>query len=193
MNEHTIKKVGFQVKQEGTVLTNKVDSAFIRAEAAAAAGQTKDCQKSLPVKTNIHPATPAQSVSDTRKNSRELKQQAVEMEVNANKLDKVQAEDPKRDDSAKLAKGAKDKQNGMMNGVMKGEERALMSSRNPADISKPQSRPTAEGKANGGSQLGTAKPSVTPLALGHPTPPIIKLESLNVKASCDEVQSMEVR
>lgn len=199
MNEHTIKKVEFQVKQQGTVLTNKVDSALIRTEAAAAAGQTEDCRKSLPV-------TPAQSAPDTRQNSQELisqsnrevragtlKQQAVEMEVNVNKQDKVKAEDPKRDNSAKLAAGAKDKQNGIMNGVMKGEERALMSSRKPADISKPQSRPTAGGKANGGSQLGAVRPSVTPLALRHPTPPVIKLESLNVKGSCDEVQSMEVR
>lgn len=206
MNEHTIKKVEFQVKQQGTVLTNKVDSALIRTEAAAAAGQTEDCRKSLPVKTNIHPVTPAQSAPDTRQNSQELisqsnrevragtlKQQAVEMEVNVNKQDKVKAEDPKRDNSAKLAAGAKDKQNGIMNGVMKGEERALMSSRKPADISKPQSRPTAGGKANGGSQLGAVRPSVTPLALRHPTPPVIKLESLNVKGSCDEVQSMEVR
>ncbi|XP_075876632.1 MAP7 domain-containing protein 2a isoform X4 [Nelusetta ayraudi] len=205
VNEHTIKKVEFQVKQQGTVPTNKVDSALIRTEAAAAAGQTEDCRKSMPVKTNIHPVTPAQSAPDTRQNSRELisqsnrevragtlKQQAVEMEVNVNKQDKVKAEDPKRDNSAKLAAGAKDKQNGIMNGVMKGQERALMSSRKPADISKPQSRPTAEGKANGGSQLGAVRPSVTPLALRHPTPPVIKLESLNVKGSCDEVQSMEV-
>lgn len=204
MNEHTIKKVEFQVKQQGTVQTNKEDTVLKKMEAAAAAGQGEDGGKSLPAKTNMNPVTPAQSVSDTRTNSRELisqsnrevragdlKQQVAEMEVNVNKRDKVKAEDPKRDDLAKPAAGARDKQNGMMNGAMKGQECALMSSRKPADIRKPQSRPAAEGIANGGSQLGPVRPSVTPLALGRPTPPVIKLESLDVKG--DEVQSMEVR
>lgn len=206
MIEQTIKKVEFQVKQQGTEQANKVDSVLIRTEASAAEGQTEDFRKNLPVKTNVYPVTPVQNVSDTRQNSTELisqsnrearastlKQQVAEMEVNVNKQDKVKADDPKRDYSAKLAAGAKDKQSGMMNGAMKGDERALMSSRKPADISKPQSRPTAEGNAHGGSPLGAVRPSVTPLTLGHLTPPVIKLESLNVKGSCDEVQSMEVR
>lgn len=204
MNEHTIKKVEFQVKQQGTVQTSKEESVSKKMEAAAAAGQTEDCGKSLTVRTNMNPVTPAQRASETRQTSIELisqsnrdvragdlKQQVVEMEVNVNKRDKVKAEDPKKDNLAKPAAGAKDKQNGMMNGAMKGQECALMSSHKPADISKPQSRPTAEGIANGGSQLGAVRPSVTPLALGHPTPPVIKLESLDVKG--DEVQSMEVR
>lgn len=204
MNELTIKKVEFQVKQQDTVQTSKEESVLKKMEAAAAAGQSEDCGRSLPVKTNMNPVTPAQSLSDSRLNRVELisqsnrevragdiKQQVVRMEVNVNKQDKIKAEDPKRDDLAKPAAGAKDKQNGLVNGAMKGQERALMGSRKPADLSKPQSRPTAEGIANGGSQLGAVRPSVTPLALGHPTPPFIKLESLDVKS--DEVQSMEVR
>lgn len=199
-----MKKVEFQLKQQGTVQSNQEDSVLKKTEAAAAAGQSEDCGKSLPVKTNMNPVTPICSVSDSRPNRIEVisqsnrdvragdfKQQVVEMEVNVNKRDKIKAEDQKRDDLAKPAAGAKDKQNGMMNGAMKGQECALMSSRKPADISKPQSRPTAEGIANGGSQLGAVRPSVTPLALGHPTPPVIKLESLVLKG--DEVQSMEVR
>lgn len=203
MNEHTIKKVEFQVKQQSTVQTSKVSSSLIKKEEAGVAGQTEDCRKSLDVKTNIHPVAPAQSVSDTRQNSsglisqssREarvstLKQQ--EVDVNVNKLDKARAEDPKRDDSAKVAAAAKDKQNGMMNGAIKGDERALMNSHKSADISKPQGRSTAEGKAVG-SQLGALRPSVTPLPLRHTCPPAIELESLDAKGSCDEVQSMEVR
>lgn len=199
MNEHTIKKVEFQVKEQCTVQPSKVDGALKKIEAAAAAGQSEDCGKSLPAKTNMNPVTPVQSASGTRQNSRELvnqsnrefragdfKQQVVEIDVNLNKRDKIKAEDPKREDLAKPAAGTKDKPNGMMNGNC-----ALMSSRKPADVSKPQSRPTAEGIANGGSQLGAVRPSVTPLALGQPTPPVIKLESLDVKG--DEVQSMEVR
>lgn len=204
MNEHTIKKVEFQVQQQGTAQTSKEDTASKKMKAAAAAVESEDSGKSLSVKTNINPETPAQSVSDTRTNSRELichsnrevragdfKQQVVEMEVKVNTRDKVKAEDPKRGDLAKPASGAKDKQNGMMNGATKGQEFALMSSRKPADISKPQRGQTAEGIANGGSQLGPVRPCVTPLALGHPTPPVIKLESLDVKG--DEVRSMEVR
>lgn len=199
-----MKKVEFQLKQQGTVQSNQEESVLKKMEAAAAAGQSEDCGKSLPVKTNMNPVTPVCSVSDSRPNRIEVisqsnrdvragdfKQQVVEMEVNVNKRDKIKAEDPKRDDLAKPAAGAIDKPNGMMNGAMKGQECALMSSRKPADISKQQSRPTAEGIASGGSQLGAVRPSVTPLALGHPTPPVIKLESLVLKG--DGVQSMEVR
>lgn len=204
MNEHTIKKVEFQVQQQGTAQTSQEDTVSKKMKAAAAAVESEDSGKSLSVKTNMNPVTPAQSVSDTRTNSREpichpnrdvragdFKQQVVEMEVKVNTRDKVKAEDPKRGDLAKPASGAKAKQNGMMNGATKGQEFALMSSRKPSDISKPQSGQTAEGIANGGSQLGPVRPSVTPLALGHLTPPVIKLESLDVKG--DEVQSMEVR
>lgn len=195
MNEHIVKKVEFQVKPQCTVETSKEEEVLKKSE---------DCGKNFPVKANINPVTPAQCVPDTRQNSRELigqsnrevgagevKPQAVELELNVNKRGKAEAEDPKRNDLAKRAAAAKDKQNGMMNGAMKGQECALMSSHRPADISKTQNRPTAEGIANGGSQLAAVRPSVTSLALGHPNSPVIKLESLDVKG--DEVQSMEVR
>lgn len=204
MNEHVVKNVEFQVKQQGTVQTSLQDKVFKKTEAEAAAGQSQDRGKNFPGKTNINPVTAAQSVSDTRQNSRELisqsnrevragefKQQVVEMEVHLSKGDKAKAEDPKRDDLTKLAAGAKDKQSVMTNGAMKGQECALMSSRKPADISKTQSRPAAEGIANGGSQLGAVRPSMTPLALGNSNLPVIKLDSSDVKG--DEVQSMEVR
>lgn len=216
MNEHTIKKVEFQVKQQqDTVQTNKMDSALIKKEAAAAAaatvaaGQT-DSQKNMPVKTNTHLMTPAQSVPDstpdTRQTSQELisqsnrearagglKQQEGKVDMNVNKQDKgkVKATEHIREEPTKL----KDKQNGMMNGAVKCEESALMSSHKAAGISKQQSVPTAEGKANGGSQVQAVRPSMAPLPIGHLSPPVIKLEPLEVKGvgTCDEVQSMEVR
>lgn len=216
MNEHTIKKVEFQVKQQQeTVQTNKMDSALIKKEAAAAAvaaGQM-DSQKNMPVKTNTHLMTPApehQSVPDSRQTSQELisqsnrearagglKQQEGKVDMNVNKQDKgkVKATDHISEESTKLPAGAKDKQNGMMNGAMKCEESALMSSHKTAGISKQQSVPTAEGKANGGSQVQAVRPSMAPLPIGHLSPPVIKLEPLEVKGvgTCDEVQSMEVR
>lgn len=220
VNEHTIKKVEFQVKQQQeTVQTNKMDSALIKKEAAAAAaaavaaGQT-DSQKNMPVKTNTHLITPAQSIPDSRPDTRQtsqelisqsnrearaggLKQQEGKVDMNVNKQDKgkVKATDHISQESTKLPAGAKDKQNGMMNGAMKCEESALMSSHKVAGISKQQSVPTAEGKANGGSQVQAVRSSMAPLPIGHLSPPVIKLEPLEVKGvgTCDEVQSMEVR
>lgn len=219
MNEHTIKKVEFQVKQQQeTVQTNKMDSALIKKEAAAAASAAAaaqtDSQKNMPVKTNTHLMTPAQSVPDSRPDTREtsqelisqsntearaagLKQQEGKVGMNVNKQDKgkVKATDHISEESTKLPVGAKDKQNGMMNGAMKCEESALTSSHKAAGISKQQSVPTAEGKANGGSQVQAVRPSMAPLPIGHLSPPVIKLEPLEVKGvgTCDEVQSMEVR
>lgn len=220
MNEHTIKKVEFQVKQQQeTVQTNKMDSALIKKEAAAAAaaavtaGQT-DSQKNIPVKTNTHPITPAQSVPDSRQDTRQTSQELIsqsnrearagglkqlegKVDMNVNKQDKgkVKATDHISEESTKLRAGAKDKRNGMMNGAMKCEESALMSSHKAAGISKQQSVPTAEGKVNGGSQVQAVRPSMAPLPIGHLSPPVIKLEPLEVKGvgTCDEVQSMEVR
>lgn len=203
VNEQVAKKVEFQANQHCTAPTSKEEQIFKKKmESKAAAGQSEEREKNLPIRTKINAVTaqvPAQSVCDTRPNSRELisqsnrevravefKQQVVEMEVN--KREKAEAaQDPKRDNLAKLAAGAKSKQNGLM----KGQVCALISSRKPADISKTQSRPTAEGVANGGPQLGAVRASVTPLALINPSPPVVKLESSDVKG--DEVQAMEVR
>lgn len=209
VNEHTNKKVEFQVKQQQvTVQTNKMDSALIKKEAAA--GQM-DSQKNMPLKTNTHLITPAQSVPDsTRQTSQELisqsnrearagglKQQEGKVDMNVNKQDKekVKARHHISEESTNLPAGAKDKQNGMMNGAMKCQESALMSSHEAAGISKQQSVPTAEGKANGGCQVQAVRPSMGPLPIGHLSPPVIKLEPLEVKGVgiCDEVQSMEVR
>lgn len=217
MNEQAIKKVEFQVKEQVTVQANMKECALVKKEAAAGAAQT-DNQKNLPVKTHTHPVTPAHGVPDKRLDTRQtseehssqpnreakatgLKQQAREVDMNVNKQDRanIKAADQISKERAKLAAGAKVKQKegGMMNGAVKGGESALMSSHITAEVSKQQSLhgPTAEGKAKGGSQVEVIRPSMTPLPVGHLSPPIIKLEPLEVKdmGSCDEVQSMEVR
>lgn len=227
MNEHTIKKVEFQVKQQQeTVQTNKMDNAVIKKEEAAAtaaaaaaaavsvaAGQM-DSRKNMPVKTNTHLTTPAQSAPDSRPDTRQtsqelisqpnrearaggLKQQEGKVDMNVNKQDKgkVKATGHISEESTKLSAGTKDKRNGMMNGAVKCEESALMSSHKAAGISKQQSMTTAEGKANGGSQVQAVRPSIAPLPIRHVSPPVIKLEPLEVKGvgTCDDVQSMEVR
>ncbi|XP_035522781.1 MAP7 domain-containing protein 2a [Morone saxatilis] len=215
VNEQAIKKVKLQVKEQVTV---QVNSALVKKEAAAAAATAQmDSQKSLQVKNNTHQVTPAHSVPDKRpeakKGSEEhggqthkegnagvLKQQGREVEMNVNKQHKanVKATDQINKEQTKLAADAKvnQKEGGMMNGAVKGEKTALKSSHLTAEASKQQSLrvSTAEGKAKGGSQVEVIRPSVTTLPVAHLSPPVIKLEPLDVKrsGSCDEVQSMEV-
>ncbi len=129
-----------------------------------------------------------------------LKQQGREVDMNVNKQHRANVKDQINKEATKPTADAKvnQREGGMMNGAVKGEGSALMSSHQPtAEVSKQQSLrvSAAEGKAKGGSQKEFVRPPVTPLPAGHPSPPIIKLEPLDVKGtrSCDEVQSMEVR
>lgn len=214
MKEQAIKKVEFQIKEQVTVQVNSKESAPVKKEAAASAQM--DNQKSLPVKNNTHQVTPTHGVPDKRPDTKQtsqehgsqpnregkarvLKQQGGEVDMNVNKQHRANVKDQISKEATKPTADAKvnQREGGMMNGAVKGEGSALMSSHLAAEVSKQQSLrvSAAEGKAKGGSQMEVARPPVTPLPVGHLSPPIIKLEPLDVKGtgSCDEVQSMEVR
>lgn len=219
-----IKKVEFQVKEQVTVQVNTKECAPVKREAAAAAAAVAqiDNPRSLPVKKNQE-VTPSHSVPDKRPETKQssdercsqpnkeakdggVKQQGREVDMNVNHQHRANAKaaDQIKKEPTRTATDAKANQRkggggggGMMNGAVKGEGSALMSSHTTAEVSKQQSQhvTTAEGKAKGGSQVEVIRPSVTTLPVGHPSPPVIKLEPLDVKGtgSCDEVQSMEVR
>ncbi|XP_018546783.1 MAP7 domain-containing protein 2a isoform X3 [Lates calcarifer] len=217
VTEQASKNVELQVKEQVTVQVNTKECAMVKTEAAAATAAQTDNQKSVQVKNNTPQVTPTRSVSDKRQDTKQsseehgsqlnkegkaciLKQQGKDVEANVNKqqIANVKAADQMNKEPTKQKADAKasQKEGGMMNGAVKGKGSALMSSHLTAEGSKQQSLhvSTAEGKANGGSQMEVIRPSVTPLPVGHLPPPIIKLEPLDVKrtGSCDEVQSMEV-
>lgn len=177
-----------------------------------------DNQKNLPVKNNLHQVTATHNVPDKRLDTRQtseqpssqlykeakagvLKQQRSEADMNVNKQDraKIKATDQVSKEPTNLATNVKvsKKEGGVMNGAMKGEERALMSSHRTAEVSKQQSLhgSTAEEKVKGGFQVEVIRPSMAHTPVGHLSPPIIKLEPLEVKdmKPSDGVQSMEVR
>ncbi|XP_044227803.1 MAP7 domain-containing protein 2a isoform X2 [Thunnus albacares] len=212
VNEQATKKVEFQVKEQVTVQGNMKENAQVKKEGAAAAAQM-DNQKSMQVKNDAHQVTPTKSVPDKRPDTKQtsedqlnkdgkaclLKQQEKEAEMNVNKQHKVNvkaADQIKKEPTKTADSKVNQSEGGMMNGVVKGEGSALKSHHVTVEVSKQQSpkASTAEGKAKGASQMEVMKPSVTPLPVGHPSPPVIKLEPLDVKGtgSGDEVQSMEV-
>ncbi|XP_033507404.2 MAP7 domain-containing protein 2a isoform X1 [Epinephelus lanceolatus] len=212
VNEQAVKKVEFQVKEE--VQVNTKECAPVKKEAAAAVAATAaqmDNQKQ--VKNNTQQATPTRSVPDKRPDTKQsseehggqlnregkasvVKQQGREGEMNVNKQPRahVKAADQINKEVTKTA-DAKVNQNegGMMNGAVKGEGSALMRSHQTAEVSKQQSLHVSTA-AKGGSQMEVIRSSVEPLPVVHLSPPVIKLEPLDVKGTGagDEVQSMEV-
>ncbi|XP_035481657.2 MAP7 domain-containing protein 2a isoform X3 [Scophthalmus maximus] len=213
VKEQASTNVEFQVKELVTVQVNTKECALVKKEAAAQMNN----QKSVQNKNNTHQVTPTHSVPekrpDTKRTSEEcdsklnkgseacdLKQRGSEVKMNVNRqhIETVKATDQINKEPTKLRAGAKanQKQGAMMNGALKGKGSALISSRLTAEGSKQQSPhvSAAEREDKGGSQVEVNRPPVTPLPLGHLSPPIIKLEPLDVKRTglCDEVQSMEV-
>ena len=182
--------------------------------AAAAAAAQMDNQKSLQVKNNSNQVTPTRSVPDKRPDTKQpseelggqpsreakacaVKQQGREAEMNVNKQHRahVKAADQINQELTKLTADAKvnQREGGMMNGAVKGEGSALKRSHLTAEESKQQSLHVSTA-ARGGSQVEGVRPSVAPLPVGHLSPPVIRLEPLDVKRTgSDEVQSMEVR
>lgn len=177
-----------------------------------------DNQKNLPVKTNLHQVTAPHIVPDKRLDTRQtgkepssqpykevkvgvLKQQRSEADMNVNKQERAKINaitDQVSKEPTNLTANVKVRQmeGSVRNGAIKGEERALVSHITP-EVSKQQSLhgSTAEEKLNQGSQVEVNRPSMAHITLGHSSPPIIKLEPLEVKdmKRSDEVQSMEVR
>lgn len=178
-----------------------------------------DNQKNLPVKTNLHQVTAPHIVPDKRLETRQtgkepssqpykevkvgvLKQQRSEADMNINKQERAKMNaitDQVSKEPTNLTTNVKVRQmkGGVRNGAIKGEERALVRCHITPEVSKQQSLrgSTAEEKLNQGSQVEVNRPSMAHITLGHLSPPIIKLEPLEVKdmKRSDEVQSMEVR
>ncbi|KAK2828586.1 hypothetical protein Q5P01_019620 [Channa striata] len=221
VNEQASKMGEFPGKDLVTDNSTKECALVEKKLAAAAAGAARvDNQKSMQVKTSTHQVAVAHSApvkrSGTNQTSDEsggqikkeakvctLKQQEREVEINVGKqhIANVKSTDQIEKEPAKLAEGkaaakTSQREGGMINGAVKGEESPLMRNRSTAEVSKQQSLhvSAAAGNAKGGSQMEGIRPSVTPLPVGHMSPPVIKLEPLDVKGteSCDGVQSMEV-
>ncbi|XP_068600443.1 MAP7 domain-containing protein 2a [Brachionichthys hirsutus] len=205
MNEQAIKKVEFQVKEPLPVPVNVKDSSLVKKEAPGATAQMDSRGMSVKSNTRVAPAIPDKKPG-TKQTSKEngnqpskgslLKQQGREMEKNESKQQRtnvnVSDHPSKRCTAPAVDPKAMKKEAGLPNGAVKGEG-ALMGRHPAAEVSKQQTlhASAAEGKEAGGSEAEAIRPS---LLMGHLSPPMIKLEPLDVKdrTSCDEVQSMEV-
>ncbi|XP_063343026.1 MAP7 domain-containing protein 2a isoform X5 [Pelmatolapia mariae] len=206
VKELATKKVDFQVKEQVMVQVKIKDTALGKTDTAAAAKM--DNQKQVKNNTHLMTHSVPDKKSETRQTREEtsshlkvakacvLQQEGGEMEMNVNQQHgaSVNVTDQIMKEPTKLrGEGV------MMNNGGKGGGSALKRSAPTAEASKEQSVdvPAADkagGKDKGGSQLGVGRPPVKPLPMGNLSPPVIKLEPLDVKhtGSCDEVQSMEV-
>lgn len=221
VNEQAIQKVELQVNEQVPVQGNKQGSTPVKKEAAA----QMDNQKTMQVQKNTEQVTPTHSAlkkgSDAKQVKEEhvtqvgndgkahaLKPQEKQVDTHVSKQDRAQANTKANDQINKELTNIADakvnqKESVMVNGGMKSQGSAQTSKQLTTEVSKHQSSPVevahgmskTEGKAKGASETEVARASVTPLPVGHPSPPVIKLEPLDVKStgSCDEVQSMEVR
>ncbi|XP_043995859.1 MAP7 domain-containing protein 2a isoform X2 [Gambusia affinis] len=209
------KKVEFQVKEETMMQVETKESVTLKKEAAAA---QMDSEKSKQVQNNTHPVTQAHSVPEKRLEKKQtsiencgsqiskeasastFKQQGRKMELNLNtqhrSIVKIATQILK--ESTELTGDAKamQRQGSVMNGAAKGEGSALKFSHPTSEGSKQQSNVSisAEEKAKRGSDDGVGRSSLMMVPLVHLSPPVIKLEPIDVKRteSCDDVQSMDV-
>ncbi|XP_028276818.1 MAP7 domain-containing protein 2a isoform X2 [Parambassis ranga] len=201
VNENTDKKV----KEQVTVQIKTKECALVRKEVAVT---QRDTQKSTQVKNNTHHVTVTQSVPDKRLDTKQAseepgsplnkacKQQGREEEINANKqhranakvIEQIHKELTKPTADGKVNERDSSRMNGAVKGALKSRASAAINQQQGPDVS------TAEKQATGGSQVEVPRPPVTPLPVGQLSPPVIKLEPLDVKrtGSSDEVQSMDV-
>lgn len=187
MNMQANPKVQIQAK-EPVKMTECAQTKGDQAEAAQ-----EDNQKKLLVKDNSHHLNPADTVPDKRLKTGEehkhvdiLLQQGRQVNNTRFKTtDHINAVSTKLPGDAKV----KEKQ-GVMNGATNSEDVALMRGQSAAGGNKQQSLglSATQGKAIEGSQVDG-----THLAKGHMSTPVIRLEPLSVKDSCDNMQSMEIR
>ncbi|XP_029957709.1 MAP7 domain-containing protein 2a [Salarias fasciatus] len=211
-NDQGMKKAECQVQEQITVQVKTNESTAVKNKAAT---QMESQKKSVQVKNNSHPVTPAHGVPDRRHDSRpaseegsgqankdaracEAKQQGREAELNVNKHHRANAKvaDQINKEATKLTADAKvnQRESGVMNGAVKvavthtTHKNAGASDQQSLKVSGP------DGKAKGGAKPEVVRPPMTPLPVGKLVPPVIKLEPLDVKrtGSSDEVQSMEV-
>lgn len=210
------KKVEFQVKEEIAVQVDTTGNVFLKKEAA---GAQMDSEKSKQLQNGALPVTQTHNVPEKRpekKQSREengssqvskessgstFKQQGREMELNLNTHNRsnVRIITQVHKESTELTGDVKavQRKGNVMNGAVKGEGSALTCSHPTTEGSKQQSDVTvsAEEQAKKGQRDGVGRPSLMTVPVVHLSPPVIKLEPLDVKRaeSCDDVQSMDVR
>ncbi|XP_072231350.1 MAP7 domain-containing protein 2a isoform X3 [Leuresthes tenuis] len=210
--EQASQKVESQVKKQVTIQVETKECFISKKEEAAT---QMNSQRSKHSQNNMQPVKQRQSVLDKHQTSEQehgsqfskeakacaFKQQGKEVELNVTKQQRANVKDTAQINKECTKSTADNVPNqrggGMMNGAVKGEGSALMSSHQTTEGSKqqnPNMSTSAEGRAEGGPQKQVIRPAVTPLPVGHLSPPVIKLEPLDVKrtGSCDEVQSMEV-
>ncbi|XP_029029034.1 MAP7 domain-containing protein 2a isoform X2 [Betta splendens] len=185
VNEQVSKQKEVQVKGQVTVQCTK-ECEVVKTGAAAA---HTALQKSTSAKNNTPgPVKRLEHISEEHSSQHNketkacgVKRQEREVAVDVSQQHRANGKitDPKN-------KEPEPKLGAMMNGAVKGGDSALMNN----NLSCKQSLhvSTCEGKA----KVEVIRATVTSLPVGHTSPPIIKLEPLDVKGSCDEVQSMEV-
>ncbi|XP_016897022.1 MAP7 domain-containing protein 2a isoform X6 [Cynoglossus semilaevis] len=215
--QQTCKKVEFQVKEVVTVVqASTKDRGPVSREAVSAKGaQQMESHKSVHVRSSTHhQVTSADHVAEKRPDSKgtskelvgpggktcavEHRRKEVANNVNQQHTDhkKTTVQMNKETTNVKAEAKAKPQQGGVMNGAVEGKGSSLMSGRATAEKNKHQSShlSAAAGSHKGGSQVEAIRPSVPPLLVRHLSPPVIKLEPLDVKGtgSCNEVQAMEI-
>ncbi|XP_056140198.1 MAP7 domain-containing protein 2a [Lampris incognitus] len=218
MKDEATRKVEFQVNER----VNVQDAALVKKEEAMT--QVADQKSLQVKKSIAKVATPKSVVEkgpDTKQVSEQqgtqvnkdgtaqvFKQQERKLETPVNKQNIVQtnvkATDQMNKDLTKTADSKVTKKEGVVvNGEMKNQGNGMVSSHCTTEVTKQQQKlqveespavSTVDGKIKKGSETQVTRPSVTPLPVMTPPPPLIKLEPLDVKGnnSCDEVQSMEV-
>lgn len=167
MNVQANQKVKFQVKDPSTV--NVTECAHTKEDPAEAAQE--DDHKKLLVKDKSHQLNPAT-------------QHDKQVDVNLQQGRQMNNTRFKTTDHISAPGDAKvEDEQGVMNGAANGEDSALVRGRTAAGVNKQ----TTEGSRGDGKPVGTH------LIGRHMSTPVINLEPLGIKVSCDEMQSMEIR
>ncbi|KAM9331730.1 MAP7 domain-containing protein 2a [Pholidichthys leucotaenia] len=203
VSEQAVEKAEIQVIKEQV---RKEDCALVKKEAAVTAQM--DNQKSMQDKNSTRLMTPAHGVPDKKSDAKQLrdesgsaiaeakcvlKQQGREEEMNVNKQLRVNnVMSQMKKDSTKLTACARVNQREDSGSVRAVKMEGCCSE--TAQVSNQQMDVTStKGKVQGLSQVEVIRPPLAPLLVGRLSPPVIKLEPLNVRRTgSDEVQSMEV-
>lgn len=190
MNVQANQKVEFQVKEPSTG-----KCAHAKGDGAEAAQE--DNQKKLPVKASSHQLNPDHTVADKVLKTGEEHKHVDILLQKGRQLNKtrVTITDHISAASTKLSGDAKVKEKqGVMNGATNGKDGSLMGGQSAAGGSKQQrlSGSATGAKAIQGSQVD-GKPAGIHLTTGHMSSPIIGLEPLAEKDSCEDMHSMEIR
>uniref|UniRef100_A0A1A7WCZ3 MAP7 domain containing 2a n=1 Tax=Iconisemion striatum TaxID=60296 RepID=A0A1A7WCZ3_9TELE len=193
VTEQVGKKVEFQVREQVTVKVQTKECASLKKEAAAQVDSTEVQNNNQSVRHSV-----PENRSDKKQISREdhssqskeaFRQKGAEVEQNLNKQLRTNIKVTAQI-NAELVKSTGDsnrnhREGGVMNGAVNGT--GSVSVFRSLDVQTSSERQPKAGPRD-------ERPPVTTLPVGRLSPPVIKLEPLDVKrtGSGDEVQSMEV-